>query len=175
MALDLGAARIGVAVSDGRRRVASPYEVLARTGDEASDNQAIARLVEEVGATTVVVGLPVQLDGRVGTAAAAALAVVDRLRADLGARLGVEVVTADERLSTVEAHRRRVEQLRARDAARRGGRGGRAGTPSRSAGRRPVVDHVAAAVFLQSWLDRSLPDPTLPDPTLPDPTWHDPT
>ncbi len=127
-------------------------------------------LVEEVGATTVVVGLPVRLDGRVGTAAAAALAVVDRLRADLGARLGVEVVTADERLSTVEAHRRRVEQLRARDAARRGGRGGRAGTPGRSAGRRPVVDHVAAAVFLQSWLDRSLPDPTLPDPT-----WHDPT
>lgn len=161
VALDLGAARIGVAVSDGGRRVASPYEVLARTGDGGRDLQAIVRLVEEVGATTVVVGLPVQLDGRLGTAATAALAVADQLRTELGERLGVEVVTADERLSTVEAHRRRVEQLRARDAARRGGRGGRAGsagTPGRSSDRRSVVDHVAAAVFLQSWLDRSGPD-----------------
>lgn len=148
--MDLGAVRIGIAVSDPGRRLASPYGVLRRTGDPAADRAAIGRVVEEVDGATVVVGVPLGLDGRVGVAAEAALAETDRLRAELGERLGVEVVAVDERLSTVEAERRRVDGLRARDAARRGGRGGRGTAPSR---RRPVVDDAAAAVFLQAYLD----------------------
>lgn len=153
VAVDLGSARVGIAVSDTGRRLASPREVLTRSGDAAADRAAIVRIVEEVGATTLVVGVPVGLDGRLGPAATAALAEAEELRTGLG-RLGVEVVTVDERLSTVEAHRHRVEALRARDQARRGGRGGRTGTPARGR-RRPVVDDAAAAVFLQSWLDRA--------------------
>lgn len=152
VAVDLGAARVGIAVSDRGRRLASPHEVLTRSGDEAADRAAIVRTVEELRATTLLVGVPVGLDGRLGPAATAALGEVEHLRVELG-RLGVEVVAVDERLSTVEAHRRRLEALRARDGARRGGRGGRAGGPP-GGRRRPVVDDAAAAVFLQSWLDR---------------------
>lgn len=165
VAVDLGEVRVGVAVSDSERRLASPYEVLARSGDRTADRAAIGRIVEEVGARTLVVGVPLGLDGRRGRAAEAALEEIGRLREEIGDRLGVEVVGVDERLSTVEADRRRVEALRVRDDARRGGRGGRGGAP-KGAGRgvaspgpgrrrraRAVVDDAAAAVFLQSFLD----------------------
>lgn len=160
MAVDLGGARLGIAVSDSDRRVASPYEVIRRSGDRDADRAAIGRVVEDVGASTLVVGLPLGLDGRRGKAAEAALEELGQLRDELAGRLGVEVVAVDERLSTAEAHRHRVDALRARDAARRGGRGGRGGGTGRggSAGRgrrRPVVDDMAAAVFLQSYLDAS--------------------
>jgi putative Holliday junction resolvase len=157
VAVDLGEVRVGVAVSDSARRVASPFEVLRRSGDVTADRAAIGRIVEELGATTLVVGVPVRLDGTRGQAADAALEELALLRDELGARLGIQVVGVDERLSTVEAQRRRVEVLRARDAVRRGGRGGRA-RPRRVAGRargRPILDDLAAAVLLQAFLDAS--------------------
>lgn len=157
VAVDLGEARLGIAVSDSGRRLASPHGVLRRSGDRSADRVALARLVEEVGATTLVVGLPLGLDGSTGPAARAALEEVAALAEDLGERLGVEVVAVDERLSTAEAHRRRVEVLQARDGARRGGRGGRAGAGGAGGAtrrrERPVVDDAAAAVFLQGFLD----------------------
>lgn len=159
LAVDLGAARIGVAVSDSGRRVATPYEVLVRSGDPVADRKMVADLVEELAVTTVVLGLPLGLDGRVGPGAASALEELAALRVELdgpGRGRGVEVVAVDERLSTVEAHRRRVEVLTARDSSRRGGRGGRSGPPRAGVAqrrKRPVVDDAAAAVFLQAWLD----------------------
>jgi putative Holliday junction resolvase len=138
VALDIGERRIGVALSDSNGIVATPYEVVTRSGDRARDHRRIAGLVEEAGAGVVVVGLPLSLDGSVGPAAAGVLAEVEELRAALGT-LGVEVVTWDERLTTVEAER----SLRAM-----GVKGGR---------RRRVVDQVAATVILQSWLEAGRP------------------
>lgn len=135
LGLDVGTRRIGVAVSDSAGTVATPYEVVPRAGDRTADHRRVGALVDEVGAGVVVVGLPVSLDGSLGPAARAILSEVEELRA----ALSVEVVTWDERLSTVEAER----SLRT--------------TGVRKADRRRVVDQVAATVILQSWLDAGQP------------------
>ena len=131
LGLDLGSRRIGVAVSDSAGTVATPYAVLQRTGDRVRDHRAVADLVAEVEAERVVVGLPLSLDGSMGPAATAMAAEADELRA----ALAVPVDTHDERLTTVTADRSLREMKMKAEARRR------------------VVDKVAAAVMLQSWLD----------------------
>ena len=128
--LDLGSRRIGVAVSDDGGTVATPHAVLERA-DADADRRAIAALIEEVGAGRVVVGLPLSLDGTMGPAAQAATEEA----AALAAMLDVPVETYDERLTTVTADRSLMALKMKADARRR------------------VVDKVAAAVMLQSWLD----------------------
>ena len=129
--IDLGTRRIGVAVSDAGGVLASPFEVVRRSGDPAADRRRLAELVAELGAERVVIGLPLSLDGSVGPAARAALEEA----AALGEVLTVPLETFDERLTTVSAER----SLRQ----------GRLKAPAR----RRVVDKVAAAVLLQAWLD----------------------
>jgi putative Holliday junction resolvase len=136
LALDLGDRRVGVALSDSRRVLATPFGVLARSGDRVRDHRAIATMVEETGAVVLVVGLPISLSGTLGPAAHKVTAEVEELRRVVG----VPVVLVDERFSTVEATRRRREGT---------GRAPR-GAPTR---KRPVVDDAAATVFLQSWID----------------------
>jgi putative Holliday junction resolvase len=129
--IDLGEKRIGVAVCDAAGTVATPYETVDRSGDRARDHRRLAELVAETEAEVVVVGMPFSLDGSVGPAARRALAEVDRLRGTLA----VPVETYDERLSTVTAERSLREMNLTGPARRR------------------VVDQIAAAVLLQSWLD----------------------
>ena len=129
LGIDLGSRRIGVALSSGT--LATPYEVIARSGDRRRDHRAIADLVAEAEAEVVVVGLPLSLDGSMGPAARAAVAEADQL----AATLDVPVETYDERLTTVTADRQLMEQ------------------GMNASARRRVVDKVAAAVLLQSWLD----------------------
>jgi len=131
LGLDLGSKRVGVAVSDDDGRVATPVEVLQRTGDRKADHRAISVLVEEWEATVVVVGIPYSLDGTLGPMGRLMTAEAG----DLAALLSVPVETYDERLTTVTAER----SLREQDV--------------RGPDRRKVVDMVAAAVILQSWLD----------------------
>ena len=131
LGVDLGARRIGVAVSDPSGTIASPLQVLERSGDMAGDHRRLAAIVREVGAERVVVGVPRSLSGDLGPAARQALAEVEAM----GEALAVPVETHDERLTTVSAHRAM-----------------RAGAVKRDA-RRRTVDKVAAAVILQSWLD----------------------
>jgi putative Holliday junction resolvase len=133
--LDLGSRRIGVAVSDPSGTVASPHTVLERGRDRAADHRAVAELVHELGADRVVVGLPLSLSGRVGPAGRAALDEA----AELAEALAVPVDTYDERLTTVAAERSLI-------SAR-----------MRAGARRRVIDKVAAAVMLQSWLDARQP------------------
>jgi putative Holliday junction resolvase len=129
LGLDLGDARIGVAISDDDRRMAVPLGTI-HTGAPA-DLKAVAALVDEHAATLVVVGLPLSMSGERGSAAAKADAFADALRSILA----VPVELQDERLSTVEAERG------LRDA----------GVSGRE--RRKVVDRTAATVILQAWLD----------------------
>ena len=129
--IDLGSRRIGVAVSDSERRVATPDVVVERLSDPAHHRRAIVGLAEEWQATLLVVGMPTSLDGSEGPAARAA-----RLEAAaLGDAIGLPVETYDERFTTVTAERALREQ--GLDAP----------------ARRKVVDKVAAAVLLQAWLD----------------------
>ncbi len=130
--IDLGSKRIGVAVSDPTGTVATPHSVVQRTGSRTSDHRAIRAVVDEYEADLLVVGLPRSLDGSLGRAATAALVEVD----ELAGALDVPVETVDERLTTVSADR----ALRASNV--------------KGEARRRVVDKVAAAILLQSWLDR---------------------
>jgi putative holliday junction resolvase len=135
LGLDIGTRRIGVALSDSAGTLATPYEVVTRSGDRQRDHARIAALADEAGADVVVVGLPLSLDGSIGPAARTVLDEVGELRS----RLGLPVVVWDERLSTVEAER----SLRA------------VGVKGKA--RRRVVDQVAATVILQAWLDAGQP------------------
>src|SRR5690349_21131653 len=104
MGVDLGSVRIGLALSDLTRTVASPHEVLARAKDRVTDHDAIVRAAQHEGASTIVVGLPLSLSGGKGPAAKAALAEVEELRA-VAAPAGITVVMHDERLTTITAER----------------------------------------------------------------------
>lgn len=137
LGVDLGARRIGLALSDPLGILAGPLTVLERTGDRARDHTAILREAAENEATVIVVGLPLSLStGRPGPAARATLEEVAELAERASAAdPPIAVETCDERLTTVTAQRSLATGgVRARD-------------------RRSVVDKVAAAVMLQSWLD----------------------
>ena len=129
LGLDLGDARIGVAVSDPERRVAVPHGTI-RVGQPPGELRAVAALVRDLGVATVVVGHPRSMSGASGARAKQAEAFAEALRAILD----VPVELQDERLSTVEAERG------LREAGVRGRR------------RRQVVDESAAAVILGAWL-----------------------
>ena len=137
LGLDLGARRIGVALSDDGRRLASPLTTVARSGSidapaRVRDHQELASIVTSTGANLVVVGLPLSLSGARGPAAEGVVEEVEELRLVLG----VPVELSDERFTTVVAQRSLVA-------------GGR-----RPAARRKAVDKTAAAAILQTWLDR---------------------
>jgi putative Holliday junction resolvase len=136
LAVDLGARRIGVAVTDGLGLSAQPLATIARHGGRR-DIDALAAVVREHAVERVVVGLPLAPDGERGPAAKAAEAFAERLRA----ALAVPVELIDESFSTVEAE----EVLLEADLSR--------------ARRREVIDKVAAAVILRRWLDANRGDP----------------
>ena len=135
LGLDLGTVRIGVAASDPGRVIASPYDVITRGKDHATDHAAIAAAVTDTDSAVVVVGLPRNMSGKETAAAQAVRAEAEELRA----ALSVPLVFWDERLSTVTAQRSLIE-------------GG-----VRRKQRKGSVDKVAAAVILQSWLDAGCP------------------
>ena len=106
--------------------------MLFRSGkSKRADHDAIARIVSDEEAEAVVVGLPLNMDGSRGSAAKAAVAEAEQI----STVAGVPAFLHDERLTTVTAERALKEaNMRAED-------------------RRNVVDKIAAAVLLQSWLD----------------------
>jgi putative transcription antitermination factor YqgF len=98
LALDYGAARTGVAVSDATGTVARPVGVVERAASEPGLDR-VASLVAEHQAELVVVGLPLTLRGERGAQARETEAFVEALRG----RLGVPVETEDERFTTALA------------------------------------------------------------------------
>jgi len=151
--VDLGERRIGVSVSDSKRVLATPHSVITRTGEPSADRRAIVSLVSELGAGLVVIGLPLTMAGERGVAAVGAAAEASALEAELE----VPVVLHDERLTTVEAERRRrVPLSHDPDRSRGGERARRRSRPTAASRARQVgIDAVAATVLLQSWLDRN--------------------
>ena len=118
-------------MSDRSGTIASPLTVIRRSQSPRRDLADIARIAGEEQAELIVVGLPLTMRGEIGPAAEAAIAEAGRL----ATVVDVPVETHDERLTTVTADRSMIE------AGMRGHE------------RRRVVDKVAAAVMLQSWLD----------------------
>jgi putative holliday junction resolvase len=130
--IDVGSVRVGVAASDASATLAHPVRTLPRDQAGGSDLAEVAALVEDLAAIEVVVGLPLLLSGQEGEAARTARGYAGALVARLGT---VPVRLVDERLTTVDAHRR----------LRDSGVSGR--------GQRKVVDQAAAVLILQTALD----------------------
>ncbi|MGH2442244.1 MAG: Holliday junction resolvase RuvX [Chloroflexota bacterium] len=127
--LDVGDRRIGVAVSDPTGSLASPVEVYQRRGN-SMDVLHIVDLVKEYEAGGVVVGLPKNMNGTEGPQAEKTRGFSDAL-----VDQGIAVTLWDERLSTVEATRRMVEQRHTRRGIQK------------------RIDSEAAALILQTYLD----------------------
>jgi putative Holliday junction resolvase len=133
LGVDLGTRRIGLALSDPSGTLASPYAVMTRSGDRKRDHIAILAAARENEADRIVVGLPRSLSAKLGPAERSAREEIDELRA--AAPEDVVVDCYEERFTTVIAQRSLVE------------------SGMRRAARRQVVDKVAAAVMLQSYLE----------------------
>ncbi len=129
LAIDFGRVRIGVAISDELQLLAHPLETIAANQRSIA---RVAEIVRERKVDHVVLGIPRQLSGKIGTAATETLQFAEKLRAILPC----SVVAWDERLTTVAAHR----------ALREAGKKTRA--------TRHYVDQVAAQMILQGYLDR---------------------
>lgn len=131
LGIDYGDARIGVAMSDETAFLASPLTTVA-AGRRAADE--IAALVAEHRVETIVIGLPLNMDGSAGPA-------TEKVRAfskKLARKTDVPIVENDERLTTVTAHHNLRE----------------AGLDGKK--RKGVIDMAAAQIILQDWLDMQL-------------------
>lgn len=131
LGLDVGERRIGVAISDPDGRIAVPLRIIERR-DDAADMQEIAKLAALERVTALVAGFPRSLDGSIGEQARR----VESFAKRAAEAAGLPLELWDERLSTVQAERP-VAGAKRRKRARRG-----------------PADDVAAAIILQSYLDR---------------------
>jgi putative holliday junction resolvase len=131
LAVDPGSRRVGLALSDESRLLASPLRTL-QAEPAATLSERLAAVVREVGAVELVVGLPRNLDGSSGEAAAAARSLADELKRST--RLPVSL--HDERLSSVAAERHLVGQGVRREK------------------RKGLVDQLAATLILEAFLER---------------------
>ncbi len=129
--LDLGAKTIGLAISDVERRLASPHRTLAR-GAFQKDADALVAVFAEFGIVAIVLGLPLDLEGRDGPRAQSTRAFAR----NLATRTDLPIAYWDERFSTAVVIRSLIEN----DVSR--------------AKRAKVVDKMAAAYILQGVLDR---------------------
>lgn len=136
LAIDLGLKRVGLAISDDAGRYATPHEVV----DASTAEQVVVRLLSSEQIRRVVIGLPLNMDDSLGPAARR---VVAWGRA-LAEKTGIKPDFVDERLSSFGAQ----EQLRTRKQA---------GEKLTRARKREQLDAIAAALFLQEYLDGKLP------------------
>lgn len=129
LALDIGDVRIGVAVSDMTRTIATPVEVIKRVGF-GPDVKRISALCQQYETTEILSGLPLNMDGTEGFQAQKVKLLCEQLE-----KAGFTVYYQDERLTTVTAEEALLEDNMHR------------------AERKQNVDKVAAAIILQQWLD----------------------
>ncbi|MDV2432939.1 Holliday junction resolvase RuvX [Corynebacterium tuberculostearicum] len=144
LALDVGTARMGVAVSNREATLATPVETVHReTGFKDRDKGDIDRILELISsyeAVEIIVGLPRDLQGNGSKSVKHAKEIAFRIRRRLNRNANIDKVPppvrlADERLTTVAA----TTALRASGVSEKKGR--------------KVIDQVAAVEILQSWLD----------------------
>jgi len=128
-AIDLGRRRIGVAVTDAAAMGAHPVGIVERRAFK-HDLDAIAAMLRDRQVSTIVVGLPLNMDGSEGPAASGARKFAERLAASLG----VTVEMFDERLTSFEARERLADM------------------PARKGTRKTGLDALAAVVILEGWM-----------------------
>jgi putative Holliday junction resolvase len=133
LGLDVGTKTIGIAVSDAEGVIATPLRTLARHGG-TRDLETVAAVARETGAGGLVLGLPLDLAGKEGPSARR----VRELGQGLAEHLDCPVRYWDERFSTAQAERALLEGDVKRER------------------RKQLIDQIAAAVILQSFLDSAV-------------------
>lgn len=131
ISLDIGDVRIGVARSDVMGMLATPYEVINRK--KVKSVKRIAEILEENNTKSLVVGIPKSLDGTEKRQAEKVREYIEKLKKNIE---GLEIYEVDERMTTVSADRMLTD-------------GGKKGALEK----RKVVDKIAAAIILQTFLD----------------------
>ena len=129
--IDLGSKRIGIALSDSDLTVATPLDVVERSGNVEKDHIAILKITDEWEVQKIIVGLPISLDGTLGPSAQSVMDEIKMLRGVTD----IPIETHDERFTTVTAEQILLRQNVKRDKKKR------------------VIDKVAAAIILQGWID----------------------
>ena len=130
MALDVGERRIGVALSDPTRTLASPLTTI-RAVPRSTALKRILTLIRDYQVTTLVVGLPLTMNGDIGPQATLVQQFVDELRP----LIDIPISFVDERLTTVAAERMMID-LKIKPEQRRA-----------------RIDEMAASIILQDFLD----------------------
>ena len=134
MGLDYGSKTIGVAISDALGLTAQPLETIERSGENKLRRSLarIAEIVREKDIKKIVVGLPINMDGRNGERAALTLKFVEKLKL----RVDIPIVMQDERLTTVEADEILDESgVKKQD-------------------RKQFIDQIAAGIILKEYMEK---------------------
>jgi len=137
LGIDLGDARVGVAISDELNFLAHPLETIVVKNTPALPR--ILTLIAEKNIDTIIVGVPRNMDGSHGPASEKSKAFIETLKQKAPCR----VLPWDERLTTVSAQR----------SLREAGR--------KAHEQKSIIDQAAAQIILQSWMDSQ---PPLPEP-----------
>ena len=132
LALDIGTVRIGIASSDPMGIIASGYETYVRSGNIEKDMTYIAELAENKGCDTIVLGLPLNMDGSEGDK----VKEIKEFAEVLKNYTNIKIDFQDERWSTVSAEKMLIESSVRREK------------------RKKVIDKVAATIILQTYLDK---------------------
>lgn len=141
LAIDPGKARLGLAISDPERRIASPLTTWRRR-DRAQDARFLQKVIADEQVACIVIGLPVHLSGKEGTQARSAR----EFGAWLAGLTGVPCIFYDERFTTREAEGHLWD----------------AGLTHKQ--RKARRDRVAAQILLQAYLDAGCPAETIAGP-----------
>ncbi len=145
LAIDLGSRRVGLALSDAGGKFATPYDVLEVSSPEDAMRQVIEFVAKE-GVERLVVGIPLNMDGTIG---AAARTTANWARA-LSSKADKPLVLVDERLSSFDAEQQLISRKRGGEKITR-------------AAKKQRLDALAAASFLQEFLDGKLPSLEMSD------------
>ncbi len=134
MGLDFGTKTVGVAISDELGITAQPIQTITRKSNNKlrQTYAAIEELIEQYEVSSIVVGYPKNMNNTIGERAEAC----ESFKNDLERRTGLEVLLWDERLTTVESERILID------------------TGVRRENRKEYIDKMAAAIILQSYLDK---------------------
>ena len=132
LGLDVGTVRIGIATSDVLQILATPLETYKRR-TLYLDARYIVELAQKLQISTIVVGLPLKLDGTEGDSALMARQLANKI----AEHTSLPIVFQDERLSTVSAERILIE------------------TGTRRKERKGQVDQIAATIILQNYIDKT--------------------
>ena len=132
LGLDLGSRTLGIATSDSTGLIASSYQVIRHQEEYARLVREVCSLVEELKINAIVLGFPKNMNNSIGPKGELSL----KFKSELEKVLSIPIYLQDERLSTKSA----TDMLISADVSRKG--------------RKKVVDGVAAAIILQTYLDK---------------------